>query len=123
MAAILMLRSKRFVKGVGEIMEKIVQELLPDGWYIADIEESERLHAELQKELPSGHLLKNIQVEVVAHRDGATDDILCRHLNNEERFTVVHLSWRMKVEIDYRFPTIEVDGSFDEFRKYETKLR
>ena len=30
---------------------------LPEGWFPATPEEAERLHAELQKELPPGHML------------------------------------------------------------------
>ncbi|EDY85193.1 hypothetical protein VDG1235_4828 [Verrucomicrobiia bacterium DG1235] len=95
---------------------------LPEGWYTATDEEAERLHRELQKELHSEHLLKGVPVEVVAHRDGATDDILCQHKEKEERFTVIHLSWSMKEEVSKDFPMIEVDGSFDDFLAYEERF-
>lgn len=96
---------------------------LPDGWYPASAEESERLHTELQKELPNGHLLKNKRIEVVAHRNGATDDILCEWKESEnERFTVIHLTWKMKEEIDSRFPQVESDGVFQDFLDYEASF-
>ena len=100
----------------------ITQNQLPEGWFLADAEEARRLHVELQRELPSGHLLKNVPVAVVAHRDCATDDILCQHQLDDTRFTVIHLTWRMKEEIDSRFPMIETDGDFQSFLDYEAKF-
>ena len=97
-------------------MEK---EILPEGWYYATSEESKSLWEELQKELPPGHLLFEKPVKVIAHRDGATDDILCQHLNEMNRYTVIHLTWSMSREIDEGYPAVEVDGSFADFLDYE----
>lgn len=98
------------------------QETLPEGWFYATSEERESLEEELQKELPQGHLLHNKRVQVNGHRDGATDDILCQHLDELDRYTVIHLSWSMKAEIDARFPTVEVDGSYQDFLAYERRF-
>ena len=49
------------------------------------------------------------RVEVVAHREG-TDDILCRHLDELSRFTVVHLTWLGREEIDTQHPAVEADA-------------
>lgn len=91
---------------------------LPEGWYLSDPEEASRLQRELEVEIPTGHLLDGLIVDVIAHRDG-TDDVLCRHRADPSRFTVVHLSWRMKREIDTKHPTVECDGVFDDFLAYE----
>jgi hypothetical protein len=91
---------------------------LPYGWFVCDPEESARLHQELQIELPPGHRLFDVPVRVVAHRDG-TDDILCQHIDDPARYTVIHLTWIMKPEIGPGFPTVEVDGDFAAFLAYE----
>lgn len=92
---------------------------LPEGWFESDSEEAATRHAELQRELPPGHLLYGRSVSVVAHREG-TDDILCRHHDDEDRFTVVHLSWIGREEINFDHPTVEVNGDFDAFLNYES---
>jgi hypothetical protein len=91
---------------------------LPEGWFPSDLEKAGLLHAELQKELPPGHILYGVPVEVVAHRDG-TDDILCRHRADPARFTVIHLSWLGREEINPQHPHVEDDGDFDSFLRYE----
>lgn len=95
---------------------------LPEGWFYTTSEEQKSLWKELQKELPEGHLLFNKSIQVIAHRNGATDDILCKHLDEANRFTVVHLTWSMKREMDERYPWVEVDGSFEDFIDYENNF-
>lgn len=95
------------------------KKILPEGWYEATSEEAKSLWEELQKELPPGHLLFEKPVKVMAHRDGATDDILCQHLNEMNRYTVIHLTWAMSREVNEWHPTVEVDGSFADFLDYE----
>ena len=96
--------------------------VLPESWFYATPEDSTALWNELQVELPEGHILFRKPVKVIAHRDGATDDILCNYLDEPDRFTVVHLTWSMKTEINEKFPTIEIDGSFEDFLNYENKF-
>lgn len=102
--------------------QEVKKTSLPEGWFYATPEEQKSLWKELKKELPAGHLLFNKSVQVIAHRDGATDDILCQHLDEPNRYTVVHLTWSMKREIDARYPPVEVDGSFADFIAYENKF-
>ena len=71
--------------------------------------------------MPDGHFLEGVTVSVVAHRD-STDDILCWHRDDTSRFTVVHLSWRGRTEIDSKYPAVECDGSFDDFLDYERRF-
>lgn len=94
---------------------------LPEGWFLATDEESSNLHDELLRELSEGHLLQAKPLTVVASRRGATDDILCRHLGETERYTVIHLSWSMKTEINSDHPFVEMDGSFSDFLDYEDR--
>ncbi len=93
-------------------------ERLPEGWFPSDPNHAGALYDELQKELPPGHILYRRGVEVIAHRDG-TDDILCRHLEEPERFTVIHLSWLGREEINDQHPWVEADGDFADFIAYE----
>ena len=92
---------------------------LPEGWFASDSEEASIRHAELQRELPPGHLLFGKSISVVAHREG-TDDILCRHHDDPSRFTVIHLSWLGREEINSAHPPVEVDGDFEQFLAYES---
>ncbi len=97
-------------------------EILPKGWFYATSEEGASLWRELQTELSEGHILFQKPVQVIAHRNGATDDILCRHLDKPNRYTVVHLTWSMKTEINEKHPTVEMDVSFQDFMNYEKKF-
>ena len=60
-------------------------------------------------------LLYGVPVRTIAWRDGASDDVLFQRLDDPTRFTVVHLTWRGRTEVDKRFPTVELDGSFQHF--------
>lgn len=93
---------------------------LPEGWYVSNSEKSRSLFEELQIELHSEHILYNKEVAVIAHREG-TDDILCIHLAEPEHLTVVHLSYSGKMEC-LGYPTVEVDGTFEDFIKYENRF-
>ena len=97
---------------------RINQEHLPLGWYLSDSKKAMGLHKELQKELPAEHLLYNKDVNVIAHREG-TDDILCQHKDDVAHFTVIHLTWYGKEEIDRDHPYVECDGNFNDFLNYE----
>jgi|GEM_PF-2138386 len=95
---------------------------LPEGWfYPEDPDISANLHIELQRELPRGHLLHGRAVEIFAYRHGS-DDVLFRHQDQPSRFTVIHLSWLGREEINPQHPTVEFDGTFDEFVAEEERL-
>jgi len=95
---------------------------LPEGWFYPDVRIAESLHAELQQELPSGHLLHGRVVQTFAWREGATDDVLFRHVDQPARFTVIHLSWAGKQDINVQHPTVEFDGTFEAFVAEEERL-
>jgi len=94
---------------------------LPEGWFWPNAEESESFYNELQSELPPGHLLDRLQVRVFATRRGI-DDVLFRHCDQPDRFTVIHLTWAGKTEIDKFHPTVEFDGSFSEFLEEDKRI-
>ncbi len=102
-------------------MSPVFELRLPDGWLLSNPEQAANFHAELCRELPPGHILYKVPVEVVAHREG-TDDILCRHLENSDRLTVIHLTWLMREEIGPNHPTVEVDGDINDFYAYERRF-
>jgi hypothetical protein len=101
---------------------EILPESLPERWFFASPEESAFLWNELQKELPIGHILFHIPLKIIATQNYVTDNILCKHLSEPDRYTVVHLTWSTKTETNEKFPTVEVDGSFEDFLNYEKKL-
>ncbi len=95
---------------------------LPEGWfYPEDSAIAASLLAELQRELPPGHLLFGRAVEAFAYRHGS-DDVLFRHRDQLERFTTIHLSWIRKQEINAQHPTVEFDGTFAGFVAEEQRV-
>jgi hypothetical protein len=80
------------------------------GWRYPDTCAAESLYAELQRELPPGHVLFGRAVEVVTYREDQ-DDVLFRHMNEMDRFRVVHPTWIRKREIDAKHPSVCFDGN------------
>lgn len=95
---------------------------LPEGWYYPDAGTAQDLYAELQRELPPGHMLYGRPMGTFAWREGGTDDVLFQHLDHRTKFTVIHLSWLGKTEINALHPTVEFDGTFEEFLAEEWRL-
>jgi hypothetical protein len=94
---------------------------LPKGWWFwPEAEESDLLYAELQRELPPGHLIYRVPVLTFATARGV-DDVLFRHRDKFDRFTVIHLTWAGKTEINSLHPAVEFDGSFLEFLEEEKR--
>lgn len=93
----------------------------PLGWYYPDADETNSLHAELMRELPPGHLLEGLPVEVFMVAEG-NDDVLFRHVNDPERFTIVHLTWIGHTEINADHPTVAFDGSYEDFLSRERRI-
>ena len=98
------------------------QPALPEGWFYPDAETAQLLYAELQRELPPGHLLHERAVETFAWCEGGNDDVLFRHSDEPARFTVIHLSWLGRTEINSQHPTVEFDGTFEEFLAEQERL-
>jgi len=88
---------------------------LPEGWQRPDAAVGQSLGAELQRELPQGHLLFGVPVEAFGY---SLDDVLFRHRDKSDRFTIVHLTWVGHTEINAQHPTVEFDGTFAEFLAY-----
>ena len=94
---------------------------LPPGWCYPDPDWAASLNAEFRRELPPGHLLQNRRVEMVATCDG-TDDVLFQHLDEPGRFTVIHLTWLGREEIDADHPWVEFDGDFPGFLAWDRHM-
>jgi len=86
-----------------------------------DEDETHGLYAELQRELPPGHILHNVPVITFATRRGI-DDVLFQHRDEPDRFTVIHLSWLGSTEINAQHPTVAFDGSFPEFLAEDERI-
>jgi hypothetical protein len=96
---------------------------LPDYWEYPDADMAALLYAELQRELPPGHLLFGVPVETFGWTGRGSDDILFRWLDSPDRFTVIHLSWLGRTEINAQHPWVEHDGSFADFLAYHESFR
>ena len=92
---------------------------LPEPWHLPEGEEFETLLHEFHLELPPVHLLAVVSVELAGH-DG-NDDILLRHVQHKDLFTVVHLSWLGKEELP-NHPWVEFTGTLMEFRNWYSAL-
>ena len=90
---------------------------LPPGWLRAIDTKALQLYEELQRELVKEHILYGKNIKVFAHRDGANDDILVQHLNHPNRWTVVHLTWSGKKEVNNTYPAVIFDGTYEDYEK------
>jgi len=104
------------------IPQDINSESLPLSWFFASEKEREYLWNELQKEIPVGHVLFRVPLLIIATQNYVTDDILCKHLNEPDRYTVVHLTWSAATETIENLPAVEMDGSFEDFLNYANKM-
>jgi hypothetical protein len=95
--------------------------LLPPHWSRWAEYEPELLLAELQRELPLGHVLFGLKLEPYAARRGC-DDVAFRHCEERDTITVVHLTWIGRTEINADFPCVEFQGSSQEFVDHYTRL-
>jgi hypothetical protein len=95
---------------------------LPEGWFSPTPKEESEFLDELSKELVAGHPLFQLPVRLIAHRNGATDDILVQPLNEAKRFVVVHLTWKSAPELYPPCPAIDYDGDFAGFEDYEREF-
>ncbi|HEX9997072.1 MAG TPA: hypothetical protein VGB45_08015 [Abditibacterium sp.] len=94
---------------------------LPEGYYYPAEKEAAHLHAELQRELPEGHLLFGVPVETFAAYEDNQDVLVC-HTNQPERFTLIHLTWVGKTEISAYYPSVTFDGNFAGFLEQEQRF-
>ena len=106
---------------MGSIPSDRVAALQEWGWHFPDAAIAQSLHGELQREVPPEHLLYGRAVETVAYRQDQ-DDVLFRHQDEPDRFTVIHLTWTRKREINAEHPSVCFDGTFAEFFTAEEKF-
>ena len=74
---------------------------MTSGWRPVEGHEAEALEHELRRELPIGHVLKDLRCFAVARRPDH-DDVA--YVLDDGRICVVHLTWR--VERDPRWPEV-----------------
>jgi hypothetical protein len=75
-------------------------------------QESTDYVAELHRELPRGHVLRDVPVSALAYRQDR-DDVLFAFNDGSDRVAVVHLTFR--VENDPRWPITDVYESIEDF--------
>jgi hypothetical protein len=92
--------------------------LITEGWLRTGADDQAMFFRELTREIIPEHPLYAVDSAIVAHREG-TDDILVQHLRQPGRFSVVHLTWSNRPEIDAAHPMIEYDGPSAGFLAYE----
>lgn len=71
-------------------------------WYpLDDPDESEKLLAELHRELPTSHLLSGVHATAIGRRQDCDDVAFAL---DSDRIAVVHLTWARKRETDPSVP-------------------
>ncbi|PID48177.1 MAG: hypothetical protein CR967_01025 [Proteobacteria bacterium] len=98
-------------------MSEIKESNLPENWYLPNGKKLNLLNKELQIEITRGHLLYEKDVIIVAYCDGS-DDILCQHKDKNNFYSLVHLTWSCKPEINTNYPIVIMQGSFEDFLNY-----
>lgn len=88
-------------------------------WQAAHSEHVAGLTAELQRELPSGHVLAGLTVVPIAHRSDR-DDVLFRIGDSPYRFAAVHLTFARKT--NPAWPSTEVYDTFEQFAAKTMRL-
>ena len=102
-------------------MDFIPPSPLPPTYEPVAADRADGLLAELRREAIPGHLLHNCPVRVVAECTW-NDDVLFQHLADPGRFTVAHLTYLGRPEIDSHHPTIGFDGTWMEFVEAEQRF-
>jgi hypothetical protein len=83
--------------------------ILPEAWTRVANADKHRFEAELKRELPDSHPLKNLSVECFARRDGS-DDFLFYLPSHSDSFAVVHLTWSVEKKSDFPWTTFFNDA-------------
>jgi hypothetical protein len=94
-------------------------EFLEPYWDAIEMEEKsiQALVNELNLELPDNHLLRNVNMELIARKTN-NDDIVLEL--EDERIAVVHLTWKSKKEVD-GYPITRIYKDKVDFWKKEMK--
>jgi hypothetical protein len=87
--------------------------------FLAPWFESSETHLvdELHRELPAGHVLKNVEVSVVARRHDR-DDVLYALDVGSARLALVHLTWGKAREVDMKWPTTKFFDNHQSWLEY-----
>jgi len=73
-----------------------------------DVEHA-KIQAELEIEIHPEHPFYGRKLKVIAHAMG-NDDVLCTHVDDPKRYSVLHLTWAGRPELG-SCPTIDFDGN------------
>jgi hypothetical protein len=90
-------------------------------WYPVndDSKDSEKMEAELRKELPEKHVLWGEKTKLIARAQDADD---CLFLLEDGRVAEVHLTWSGKREPDAKWPQAVIHKNLEHWSK-ETNRR
>ncbi len=95
----------------------LIEWLVP--WHAVQSDDSAtRLVAELQRELPIGHVLSGLQLTAIGRRQDC-DDVL--FASDDGRVAIVHLTWSGKREPVPSSPWTKLFDSMDRFVEDEMK--
>ena len=80
--------------------------------YLTD-EENDPYTKELYIELAEGHKLYGQPLRVIIHQDRINDDVVCKHLDRENYYSIVHLTWSQRAEHE-DYPSYETGLSWEQ---------
>jgi hypothetical protein len=93
---------------------------LPEDWYEPeDDQDRQEVEEQLREEVGEGHVLKGLNVHLVARYRG-TDDAL--FALDGGRIAQVHMTWGDEMETDPKFPATRVFPSFEAWLSFWNSL-
>lgn len=95
-------------------MSNLEENNLPENWKIIDTGLHRKLSNELIREVPSGHVLYEVNASVVARREGR-DDFLFLIEHPEYKYAEVHLTW--SIETDPVWPSASLFKSIGDWKQ------
>src|SRR5690349_680888 len=88
------------------------------GWYYPKTHLVQVLTKDLQFDLPPEDLPLGRTLELIAFNEGL-HDVLLRHLDNSDKFSVIHLSTAHQRKTNANQPSVRFIGTFQEFAAIE----
>jgi hypothetical protein len=105
---------------LGYLLVIVTQGQLPNDWEVLPANHVRGFEQVLRSELATGHRWNDVRLQAVARR-GSNDDVLFRHMDEADLWSVVHLTWSNKQE-QPPFPLVGFTGTFAEFHARYTAL-
>jgi len=103
----------KYSEDATKLIPNSVVELIPgdklhllEPWYSL-VDPEPRLGQELYKEISKNHILYGEKVNAIARRRD-NDDVLFELIDSKNKYAIVHLTWKSKIEKDVSYPRTQI---------------